>query len=187
MTNSPTNTISDDQIIKATEHWLIKAVIGLNLCPFAKPVHIRKAIHFAVSTAKTEEDVLNDLADQLLFLSEADPEVCETTLLILPNVLAEFADFNDFMELADQLLEEMNLTGTFQIANFHPKFQFAETAPEDIENYTNRSPYPTLHLIREASIEQALKSVRDPEEIFENNIRTMKKLGHEGWRKLMTT
>lgn len=185
MTNSQTNTISDEQIIKSTEDWLVKAVIGLNLCPFAKPVHLRKAIRFVVSKAHDEESVMNDLADELIYLSEADSKVCETTLLILPKILSDFVDFNDFMELADQLLEEMDLTGTFQIANFHPFYQFAGTEPNDIENYTNRSPYPILHLIREASIEEALKSVRNPDEIFENNISTMKKLGHDGWRKLM--
>lgn len=158
----------------------------MNLCPFAKPVYLRKAIRFVVSKANTEEAVMNDLADELLYLKDIDPQTCETTLIILPNIFSDFCDLNDFTELADQLIEDMELEGIFQIANFHPKYQFAETEPEDIENYTNRSPYPTLYLIREASIEQALKSVRNPDEIFENNIRTMKKLGHAGWRKLMT-
>ncbi|MNY35944.1 hypothetical protein D3C86_1703900 [compost metagenome] len=161
-------------------------MIGLNLCPFAKAVQVKDQIRFAVSDATDPEGVLTDLQDELALLAEADPEKIDTTLLIIPDTLDDFLDFNDFEELSDRLLKRMRLVGELQVATFHPQFQFADTQPDDIENYTNRSPYPILHLLREDSIDRAVESFPDAADIYEKNIDTMNKLGLEGWKKLMT-
>jgi hypothetical protein len=171
-------------IIHETQDWLIKAVIGLNLCPFAKAVHVKEQIKYVVSEATTVEQLLEDLAQELEFLAEVSREKTDTTLLIHPNVLNDFLDYNDFLELADQLLEDLDLDGELQIASFHPQYQFAGTEIDDITNFTNRSPYPTLHLIREDSIDEAVKAFPEAEAIFENNMQTMQKLGTDGWLKL---
>lgn len=127
---------------------------------------------------------MDDLSAELVFLNEQEASACETTLLIHPWVLTDFIEFNDFLALGEHLIVDLGLEGELQIASFHPQYRFAGTQPEDIENHTNRSPYPTLHLLREASIERALASVPDPDEIYRRNILTMRRLGHEGWRKL---
>ena len=127
---------------------------------------------------------MDDLSSELVFLNEQETGACETTLLIHPWVLCDFIEFNDFQAVCERLIVDLGLEGELQIASFHPQYRFAGTQPEDIENYTNRSPYPTLHLLREASIERALASVADPDEIYRRNILTMRRLGHEGWRKL---
>jgi hypothetical protein len=171
-------------IIQETQDWLIKAVIGLNLCPFAKAVHVKEQIKYVVSEATTMEQLLEDLAQELEFLAEASREKTDTTLLIHPNVLNDFLDYNDFLELADQLLEDLDLDGELQIASFHPQYQFAGTDIDDITNFTNRSPYPTLHLLREDSIDEAVKAFPEAEAIFETNMQTMEKLGTDGWFKL---
>ncbi len=171
-------------IIQETQDWLIKAVIGLNLCPFAKAVHVKEQIKYVVSEAISVEQLLEDLAKELEFLAEVSREKTDTTLLIHPNVLNDFLDYNDFLELADQLLEDLDLDGELQIASFHPQYQFAGTYIDDITNFTNRSPYPTLHLIREDSIDEAVKAFPEAEAIFETNMRTMEKLGVDGWLKL---
>lgn len=173
-------------VVAETRDWLTKAVIGLNLCPFAKAVQVKDQIRFAVSDATDAEGVLTDLQDELALLAESDPEKIDTTLLIIPDALDDFLDFNDFEELSDRLLKRMRLVGELQVATFHPLFQFADTQPDDIENYTNRSPYPILHLLREDSIDRAVESFPDAAEIYEKNIDTMNKLGLEGWKKLMT-
>jgi len=165
--------------------WVDKAVIGLNLCPFAKAVQVRGQVRYAVSDATEAQGVLTDLEDELMRLSQADPQEIDTTLLILPDALDDFYDFNDFEDLSDRLLKRMRLVGELQVATFHPRFQFAETDPDDIENYTNRSPYPILHLLREASIDKAVEAFPDAAEIYEKNIETMRELGEDGWRKLM--
>ncbi|AZW31421.1 PF07209 family protein [Bordetella bronchiseptica MBORD675] len=165
--------------------WVDKAVIGLNLCPFAKAVQARGQVRYAVSDATDAEGVLSDLEDELMRLSQADPQEIDTTLLILPDALDDFYDFNDFEDLSERLLKRMRLVGELQVATFHPRFQFAETDPDDIENYTNRSPYPILHLLREASIDKAVEAFPDAAEIYEKNIETMRELGEAGWRKLM--
>ena len=165
--------------------WVEKAVIGLNLCPFAKAVQIKGQVRYAVSDAVDEEGVLTDLEDELVLISEADPEAIDTTLLILPQALHDFYEFNDFGELSDRLLKRMRLVGDLQVATFHPDFQFADTDPDDIGNYTNRSPYPILHILREDSIDRAVESFPEAETIYEKNIETMEKLGIDGWRKLM--
>ncbi len=140
--------------------WVDRAVIGLNLCPFAKAVQIKGQVRYAVSDATDAEGVLQDLEAELMLLSEADPEAVDTTLLILPEALPDFYDFNDFEALSERLLKRMRLVGELQVATFHPRFQFAETEPDDIENYTNRSPYPILHLLREDSIDRAVEPFR---------------------------
>ena len=176
------NQTEAEEIVVATRTWLERAVIGLNLCPFAKP--IKNRIRYVVSEADSPEALRADLVDELHTLAEADPEEIETTLLIHPRVLSDFLDYNDFLEVADQALEDLELVGEIQIASFHPQYQFAGTKPDDIENYTNRSPYPMLHLLREASVEAAVDSHPDTHQINEKNVETMRALGHEGWRRL---
>ncbi len=181
---SPTSPIDAAQVQAETQFWLEKAVIGLNLCPFAKSVHVNQRLRYVVSTADTPEALLKELAHELLALMRADPDEIETTLLIHPLVLDDFLDFNDFLGAADALVEELKLDGDLQIASFHPDYQFAGTALDDISNFSNRSPYPTLHLLRETSIERATETMADTDSIFETNIETLEKLGLEGWRAL---
>ncbi len=170
--------------IADTVRWLERAVIGLNLCPFAKGPHIKGQIHCAVSEAKGLEGLRDELIEELRALQGLPAEERETTLLIVPHMLRDFLDFNDFLDEADAVLQELDMEGEFQVASFHPDFQFADTEPDDITNYTNRSPYPTLHLIREASIDRAVEAFPQAEMIYEANMATMEKLGHEGWKKL---
>lgn len=176
--------ITDADIITATRLWLEKAVIGLNLCPFAKAVYVKNQVRFVVSHAPHLDGLLEDLDRELDFLAAADPDEIDTTLLIHPTLLPDFLDFNDFMQIADAAIEEHGLEGVLQIASFHPAFQFDGTAPDDISNFTNRAPYPTLHLLREASIERAVAAFPDAETIYQRNIETLEKLGHEGWQAL---
>lgn len=179
MTNQP-----EPNYVEDTQNWLVKAVIGLNLCPFAKSVHVKEQIRYFVSPASTVEELLQDLAKELEHLAEVSPEKTDTTLLIHPYVLQDFLEYNEFLDLADSLLEDLQLDGELQIASFHPDYQFADTKADDITNFTNRSPYPTLHLIREDSIDRAVEAFPEAEAIFETNMETMKKLGLDGWRKL---
>ncbi|RZI82757.1 MAG: DUF1415 domain-containing protein [Rubrivivax sp.] len=175
-----------DEVIAATQQWLEKAVIGLNLCPFAKAVHIKRQIRYVVSEATSEEALLADLLHELQFLHQADPAEVETTLLIHPGVLGDFLDYNDFLEVADAAVGELDLEGELQVASFHPDYQFADSAPDDIENFSNRSPYPTLHLLRESSIDEAVAAFPDAANIYERNIETLRSLGLAGWKKLWT-
>ncbi len=175
---------SRDIAIADTVRWLERAVIGLNLCPFAKGPHIKGQIHCAVSQAKGLEGLRDELIEELQALQALSAEVRETTLLIVPHMLRDFLDFNDFLDEADGVLQELDMEGEFQVASFHPDFQFAGTEPDDITNHTNRSPYPTLHLIREASIDRAVEAFPEAEMIYEANMATMEKLGPEGWKKL---
>lgn len=176
--------IESDNAIALTKVWLDKAVIGLNLCPFAKSVQVKNQIRFAVSDATDAETLLLDLACELQLLAGTDPEQIDTTLLIHPTALTDFLDFNDFLDLADAVIEELHLGGELQIASLHPDYQFAGTAQDDIENYTNRSPFPTLHLLRESSIERAVAAFPDASEIYQKNIATMHRIGHAGWKAL---
>ena len=173
-----------EEVIAATRSWLERAVIGLNLCPFAKAVHVKDQIRYAVSQAQTADALLADLVHELRHLQAADPAQLETTLLIHPRVLADFLDFNDFLDVADVAVEELGLAGEIQVASFHPQYQFAGTEPDDIGNYTNRSPYPMLHLLRETSIERSLAAFPDAAQVFEKNIETLRRIGHEGWARL---
>ncbi len=158
-------------------------VVGLNLCPFAKRELVNNRVRFTVTEADTEEQLLMDIQDELELLN-SDEEI-ETTLLIHPNVLQDFYDYNQFQNLVDSLLEQMELNGVYQIASFHPDYQFGGTEPDDVENYTNRSPYPMLHLIREESLEQAIASYPDPDQIPERNIELLKSLGRDKMQALL--
>ena len=173
-----------DTVIADTQRWLERAVIGLNLCPFAKAPHIKGQIHYAVCTGDEPAALLQQLQAELTALAEADPALRETTLLMAPGQMADFLAFNDFLDAADAMLEELGLEGVLQVAPFHPQFQFAGTDEDDIGNATNRSPYPTLHLIREESIDRAVEAFPDAEAIFEGNIAKLEKLGAEGWAAL---
>jgi uncharacterized protein len=173
------------QAIAATQHWLEAAVIGLNLCPFAKAVYVKQQIRYVVSKARSQQALQKDLVAELQHLHETDADETDTTLLIHPWVLNHFLDYNDFLDIADASIEAENLAGEIQIASFHPQYQFADAAPDDIENYTNRSPYPMLHLLREASLDRAVEAFPDASEIFEKNMETMRRLGLEGWKLLL--
>ena len=175
---------TQEAIIADTVRWLERAVIGLNLCPFAKAVHVKKQIRYVVSSAITPEELLKELINELEFLAETSAEKVDTTLLIHPYVLTDFLDYNDFLDVVDEALEELDLAGELQVASMHPHYQFADTQADDMENFTNRSPYPTLHLLRESSVDKAVAAFPEADQIFEKNIETMKKLGHEGWKKL---
>jgi len=183
MPYTPTDTDAA-AVTAATRTWLEKAVIGLNLCPFAKAVHVKQQIRYVVSDATTPEQLLEQLVAELEVLAEANPEAVETTLLIHPQVLGDFLDFNDFLDVADAIVEEMELDGELQVASFHPDYQFADSEPDDIENFSNRAPYPTLHLLREESIDRAVEAFPEAESIYEENMRTLERLGVEGWKKL---
>ena len=173
-----------DEVIAATREWLEKAVIGLNLCPFAKAVHAGNQIRYAVSDAQTREALLADLGRELQMLVAADRADVETTLLIHPRVLVDFLDYNDFLDIADAAVEKLGFASTIQIASFHPQYRFADTEPDAIENFSNRSPYPMLHLLREESVERAIAAFPDVARIPERNIETLRSIGHEGWRRL---
>jgi hypothetical protein len=175
---------SDEAIIAQTRTWIEKAVIGLDLCPFAQAVHMSDRIRYRVSDAQYNEALLEHLRVELRALRDADPQIVETVLLIHPLVLSDFYEYNAFLDEAEEAVDELDLTGVLQVASFHPHYQFADTAPDDIENYTNRSPYPMLHLLRESSVERAVAAIVDPAGIYEKNIETLRSLGHEGWRRL---
>jgi hypothetical protein len=172
-------------VIAATRDWLEKAVIGLGLCPFAKAVHARGQIRYVASAAQSPQALVEDLMAELRALDAADPAAVDTTLLIHPGVLADFEDYNDFLDIADALLDELELNGVIQLASFHPQYRFEGTTRDAIENYTNRSPYPMLHLLREDSVEKAVTTYPDVADIPEKNIATMNKLGLDGWLALM--
>jgi hypothetical protein len=167
-----------------TQRWLERAVIGLNLCPFAKAVHVKQQIHYAVSQAQSLVALRAELVQELRDLVALDTQIRDTSLLIVPILLPDFLDFNDFLAEADDVLTELDLEGVIQIASFHPDYQFAGTSVHDITNFTNRSPYPTLHLIREASIDKAVAAFPEPEAIFETNMQTLETLGLAGWAAL---
>ena len=159
-------------------------MIGLNLCPFAKAVHIKGQVRYVVSHAQTEDALLDDLARELKFLTEARPEDVDTTLLITPDVLADFANFALFLDLVEVVLQSYGHTGILQVASFHPDYVFADAEADDVANYTNRAPYPILHLLREASLVRSTAAFPDAALIYERNIETLNKLGIDGWREL---
>jgi hypothetical protein len=176
--------LSDETVIAATQAWLEKAVIGLNLCPFAKAVHVKRQIRYVVSHAESEEALIEDLLHELQLLASADPGDIETTLLVHPRVLGDFLDYNDFLDIADAAVEELELDGVLQVASFHPQYQFADSHPDDMGNFSNRAPYPTLHLLREDSVDKAVAAFPEADRIFETNIATLEKLGPAGWAAL---
>ncbi|SFB03272.1 hypothetical protein SAMN04515620_113102 [Collimonas sp. OK607] len=187
MTTAASATLSpfSSEVIAHTKLWLERAVIGLNLCPFAKAVFIKDQIRYVVSAAQTPEELLADLIKELEFLHQADPEAVDTTLLIHPDALRDFLDYNDFLDVADAAVDELELDGEIQVASFHPDYQFAGTEVDDISNYTNRAPYPTLHLLREISVERAVNAFPDASEIFNKNMQTLHQLGLDGWQKVL--
>ncbi|WP_213953132.1 DUF1415 domain-containing protein [Variovorax sp. dw_954] len=176
--------IDEAHAVADTRRWLERAVIGLNLCPFAKAVHVKAQIHWAVYLAESDGGLLDALLAEAAALLAQDAAVRDTTLLIAPNTLPDFLDFNDFSARAERRLARAGYDGVLQLATFHPQFQFGGTEPDDIGNATNRAPYPALHLLREDSVSRAVEAFPDAEEIFERNIETLEVLGAEGWAAL---
>lgn len=172
------------QVTGDTRGWVERAVIGLNLCPFAKSVHLKGQIHYAVSKATAPRRLLEDLRRELDELMALDPVQRETTLLIAPLCLQNFFEFNRFLGRADRLIVDCGLVGEVQLASFHPDYQFADAEPADIANFTNRSPYPILQLLREASIERAALTDAQAQAIYEANMETLRRLGPEAWAAL---
>jgi hypothetical protein len=168
--------IRTEDVIGATSRWVDRVVIGLNLCPFAKTVQVKGQVRYLVSEAVTTDELLEDLRRELGFLAATPASDVDTTLLIHPNVLGEFLDYNDFLSEADALLGELELEGELQIASFHPLYCFADASPDDAANYTNRSPYPMLHVLREQSVSRAVDAFPDTASIFERNIATLREL-----------
>ncbi len=164
--------------------WLECAVIGLNLCPFAKAVYVKEQVRIVVSDASTERALLEELGEEMALLRDTPAETIDTTLLVHPQVLQDFLDYNDFLDDADALVEAMELDGVLQVASFHPQYQFAGTEPDDAENLTNRAPYPVLHLLREDSVDRAVAAYAEPDAIIERNIATVRALGTDGWNTL---
>lgn len=178
----PSETRNDEDIVKSVRKWVNTFVMDMNLCPFAKSEMLNNRVRFATTKAISEEELLRSLQDELEFLN-SDSSV-ETSLLIHPNVLQDFHDYNQFLSYADELLQDMGLEGIYQIASFHPHYQFGGTNPDDAENYTNRSPYPLLHLIREASLERAIEEYPDVDQVPIRNVALMNSLGHSKLQKL---
>lgn len=175
---------SKDQAAADVQRWLERAVIGLNLCPFAKAVHVKGQIRYRVSHADDAAGVLADFREELDFIAASDPAVHDTTLLVAPAALGDFLEFNDVTARAERLVRKAGLEGVIQVASFHPHYQFEGTEPQDITNFTNRSPHPVLHLLREASITRAVDAFPDAAEIYEANMHTMTELGEAGWERL---
>ena len=176
--------MTDEAVLEATRHWLEAAVIGLNLCPFAKAVYVKNQVRLVVSKARHADDLLEELDRELDLLVATPAEEIDTTLLIHPTLFEDFLDFNDFLEVAEGVVDEHGLEGVVQLANFHPQFQFDGTEPDAISNFTNRAPFAMLHLLREESVDRAVEAFPDAEAIFETNIATLEKLGHAGWKLL---
>ena len=176
--------MTDEQVLTQTRHWLEAAVIGLNLCPFAKAVYVKNQVRLVVSHARHADDLLEELDRELDLLVATPAEEIDTTLLIHPTLFEDFLDFNDFLEVAEGVVAEHELEGVVQLASFHPQFQFDGTEPDAISNYTNRAPFAILHLLREGSVERAVAAFPQADAIFEVNIATLEKLGHAGWKSL---
>jgi hypothetical protein len=176
--------MSEEEVLSVTRHWLEKAVIGLNLCPFAKAVYVKNQVRLVVSRARHADDLLEELDRELDLLVATPADEIDTTLLIHATLFDDFLDFNDFLEVAEGVVEEHGLEGVIQLASFHPRFQFDGTEPDDISNYTNRAPFAMLHLLREASVDKAVEAFPEADAIFEENIKTLEKLGHAGWKAL---
>jgi hypothetical protein len=182
----PADTLTEKQIIGLTSAWVEHVVIGLNLCPFAKPVHTKGQIHYLLSHARDEAALEADLRQSLQNLIAASPDSMDTCLLIHPWVLSDFFDYNNFLDTADEILDALDLIGIVQIASFHPNYQFAGTTEDDVTNCTNRSPFPMLHLLREESLDKATDALPDANVIVNRNLETMTTLGHEGWSRLQS-
>jgi hypothetical protein len=182
------NSDTDPTRVEAqVRDWLERAVIGLNLCPFARAPYRQQRVRLQVSAARDETALAADLERELQHLQDTPLEQCETTLLIHPDVLQEFAAFNQFLDVAEACVRRLGLEGEIQIASFHPEYRFAGSAAADVENCSNRSPFPILHLLREASIERGLEAIEDPDAIYQRNLETLRRLGPEGWAELWRT
>lgn len=178
--------MNDEAVIAATRHWVERAVIGLNLCPFARAAWVKNQVRIVVSHARHIDGLLDDLDRELDLLASTPPEEIETTLLVHPTLFPDFLVFNDFLDVADGVVEEHGLEGVIQVASFHPDYRFEGVPPEDITNATNRSPFATLHLLREDSVARAVATEGgDAEAIVERNLRTLRELGPAGWQALM--
>jgi len=175
--------VNDEKTVLSVRQWVETLVVGMNLCPFAKRELVKNRVRFATTTSTTEEQLLMALQAELELLN-TDPSV-ETTLLIHSNVLQDFYDYNEFLSYADSLLVEMGLEGIYQVASFHPDYQFGGTKQDDAENYTNRSPYPMLHLIREASLERVIEDYPETDQIPARNIALMNELGQRKLQALL--
>jgi uncharacterized protein len=184
MSSTPPD-IDPKRVIAATSDWLDRVVIGLGLCPFAKAVQARQQVRYCVTEARDAGQLLTVLEEELRALMAADPQVVDTTLLIHPAALGDFLDYNDFLTEADDKLVELELDGELQVASFHPDYCFADAAPGDAANFTNRSPYPMLHLLREASVSRAVESFPDAASIYERNIATLRGLSAEELARLV--
>jgi hypothetical protein len=184
---SPYESVAGAAVIAGSRMWLERAVIGLQLCPFAKAVYLKKQIRYAVTAASDAAALLLELNSELALLARTSADEIDTTLLIHPAVMNDFLDYNCFLDEVDAALRSLDLEGVLQVASFHPQYQFAGTTSDSIDNYTNRSPYPMLHLLREASIDKAVAAFPDAADIYETNIATLRRVGHEGWRKLWVT
>ena len=177
--------LTDEQILAATREWVEKAVIGLNLCPFAKAVYVKNQVRIVVSHARHLDAFLDDLDRELQLLVDTPADEVDTTLLVHPTLFPDFEVFNDFLNVVDDVVAEHELEGVIQVAPFHPAFQFDGTTADDVTNFTNRSPYPTLHLLRGDSVERALESGEDADSIVERNQQRLRELGLEGWKTLL--
>lgn len=175
---------SAEQVIAATRTWLEKAVIGLQLCPFASGPYLNDRVRYCVSEERSGDGLLDDLSRELQALQDSDPLKCETTLLIHPLAFTQFIDYNDFLGDCEDAVRGLGFEGELQVASFHPAYQFAASGADDIENYSNRSPYPMLHLLREVSVARAVASFPGVDDIGTTNMETLRRLGHEGWRRL---
>ena len=184
-TEIPADGFDPARIERDVRRWLERAVIGLNLCPFAKAVYAKHQVRIVVSDASTERALLEELGEEMALLRDTPADAIDTTLLVHPQVLGDFLDYNDFLDDADALLEAMELDGVLQVASFHPHYQFAGTEPDDAENLTNRAPFPILHLLREDSVDRAVAAYPEPDAIIERNIETVRGLGVDGWNKLL--
>ncbi|MEY4980436.1 MAG: hypothetical protein RLZZ352_2706 [Pseudomonadota bacterium] len=185
-TSSPNAAPDTDTVLADTRRWLEKAVIGLNLCPFARSVYVKNQVRLVVSQARHLDAFLDDLDRELALLQNTPAEEIDTTLLIHPTLFPDFEVFNDFLNVVDDVVAEHGLEGEMQVASFHPQFQFEGTAPDDVTNYTNRAPYPTLHLLREDSVERAVATDGgDAERIVQRNMDTLRQLGVAGWQALL--
>jgi hypothetical protein len=182
---SPPPAPTDEAVLGATLDWLERAVIGLSLCPFAKAVHVKGQIRYYVSAARRPGEALVDLRRELSAFAQAEPDVVDSELLILPHVLTEFLEYNTFLERADTELERLGLAGEIQIASFHPDYRFGDLETDDVANATNRSPHPTLHLLRAASVTRAVTAFPDASQIFAKNIATLRALGHNGLQRVL--
>ncbi|MBP6330055.1 MAG: DUF1415 domain-containing protein [Dokdonella sp.] len=175
---------ADRAILHRIQEWIERAVIGLNLCPFARAPVRGSRVRLVVSHARDADSLLDDLCAELQSLAAADDDECETTLLIVAELFADFLDFNDFLDQADAAIEVLKLDGMIQVASFHPDYRFADSADDDVANCSNRAPFPVLHLLRESSVERAVEALADSEDIYRRNIETLQTLGWEGWNAL---